>query len=92
MLSQESINIVRQNIVGKLKYTEEKENVSTFCRLLLKSMLQVDEIDRANVYEVAIRFSQFLQKITSNMQPHCQTGNLVEEILNEFDAMKKRLE
>ena len=38
MLSQESINIVLQNIVEKLNYTEEEEDVSTSCKLLLKSM------------------------------------------------------
>ena len=63
MLSQESINIVLQNIVEKLNYTEEEEDVSTSCKLLLKSMVQVDEIDRANVYEVATRLSQFYRRL-----------------------------
>lgn len=92
MLSQESINTVLQNVVEKLNYTEEEEDVSTSCTLLLKSMLQVDEIDRANVYEVATKLSRFLQNAAPNMQLHCQTDNLVDENLNESDAVDEGLE
>ena len=92
MLSQETINIVLRNIVEKLSYTGEEEDVSTSYELLLKRMLQVDEINRANVYEVATNLSQFLQKAAPNMQLHCQTENLVEEISDGSDAAEKELE
>lgn len=76
----------------KLNYTEEEEDVSTSCTLLLKSMFQVDEIDRANVYEVVTKLSQFLQNAAPNMQLHCQTKNLLDENLNGSDAVDEGLE
>jgi hypothetical protein len=92
MLGQESINVVLRTIVEKLNYPEEEENVSTSCELLLQSMVQVDENDRANVYDVATNLSQFLQNAAPNMQLHCQTENLVEETSDGSDAVEKELE